>query len=254
MKSFAILNDVTRCTGCEQCVLACKEAHGLDLEDAPWRWQDSPGELSAQRWTTILHAAGGRNLRDQCRHCREAACVAACPVGALHGTPEGAVVYDPAICLGCRYCILACPFRAVRFAYGDASPTVGKCVLCHEQIASGRREQPACTAACPGGAAVFGTREEMLAEAHRRIAERPDLYVDHVWGEHEAGGTAVLHIADVDLAGLLWPRGLTEDPVTELTHTIMGTIPFTFFGVSLGLAGLGWVIRRRQKLAREEEK
>jgi formate dehydrogenase iron-sulfur subunit len=244
MKSFAILTDVTKCIGCEECVLACKKTNRIGLDDAPWKWQDGPGTLSATRWTTLLRTPEGRFVREQCRHCLEPACVEACPVKALHQTPEGVVAYDPTICLGCRYCILACPFRATRFEYGSSSPRVSKCVMCYDKVKSGELEQPACTA-------IFGERELLLAEAKRRLSEQSDLYIDHVWGEHELGGTSVLTISDVDLVQAGWPAFMTDQPITHNAHTIMQTVPWTFFGVSLGLAGVGWVIKRRQKLAQE---
>jgi formate dehydrogenase iron-sulfur subunit len=250
MKSYAILTDVTKCIGCEECVAACQRTNETG-EDAPWKWQDDATALSAHRWTTLRRTREGRWVRDQCRHCLEPACVAACPVAALYRTPEGAVVYNPDICLGCRYCILACSFRDVRFEYGSANPRVGKCMLCYEKLQSGELQQPACTAACPTGATIFGEREAMLAEAHRRIKQNPGLYLDHVWGEHDAGGTSVLTISDVDLVQAGWPAFVTDEPLSHLTHTIMGTVPYTFLAVGLGLAGIGWVIQRRMKLAAE---
>jgi formate dehydrogenase iron-sulfur subunit len=253
-RSFAILTDVTRCTGCEACVEACKQANHLEASDVPWRWQDDASALSATRWTTIHHTAEGRSVRDQCRHCLDPACVAACPVGALHPTPEGAVAYDPTICLGCRYCILACPFRAVRFDYGSPDPEVARCTLCRPAILAGERTEPACTAACPNGATVFGERQALIAEAHRRIAADPHRYIDHVWGEHDLGGTSVLYISDVDLAAFGWPEHAPDEPAAHLTRAIMHTVPITFLGMCAGLAGVSWIIRRRQRLARESNR
>ena len=250
MKSYAILTDVTKCIGCEACVAACQRTNQTG-EDAPWKWQDDATGLSAHRWTTLLRTREGRYVRDQCRHCLEPACVAACPVEALYRTPEGVVAYDPSICLGCRYCILACSFRAARFEYGSADPEVGKCMMCYGKLQSGELEQPACTAACPTGATIFGERDAMLAEAHRRIRAHPDRYLDHVWGEHEAGGTSVLYVSDVDLVQAGWPAFVTDEPLPHLTHTIMHTVPYTFLTVGLGLAGISWVLQRRMKLAAE---
>jgi formate dehydrogenase iron-sulfur subunit len=244
---------VTRCVGCEACVQACKLQNDTGLDDVPWKWQDGPGTLSATRWTTLIRTEEGRYVREQCRHCLDPACVAACPVEALFQTPEGVVAYDPEICLGCRYCILACPFRATRFEYGSPNPKVGKCLMCYEQLESGLLDQPACTAACPHEATVFGERDALVAEARRRIAARPDLYIDHIWGEKEFGGTSVLTISDVDLVQAGWPAFATDAPITRNAHTIMQTVPWPFLGVGLGLAGVSWVIRRRQKLAGGQE-
>jgi formate dehydrogenase iron-sulfur subunit len=251
MTSYAILTDVTRCTGCEECVAACKSANGLPEQDLPWPWQDGPSTLSASRWTTVYRTREGRFVRDQCRHCHEPACVAACPVHALTISPEGAVVYDPDVCLGCRYCILACPVRITRFDYRSAAPRVQKCTLCHDRIANGQAQEPACTAACPHEATVFGTRDAMLAEARRRIQAAPQQYIDHIWGEHELGGTNVLVISDIPLDHYGWPAYMTAEPATQTAETVMQTVPWTFAGVSLGLGGLSWVINRRQKRAQE---
>jgi formate dehydrogenase iron-sulfur subunit len=250
MKTHAILTDVTRCTGCEECVTACKQANDLPEADRPWPWQDGPQTLSASRWTTLYRTQEGRFVRDQCRHCHDPACVAACPVQALKITDTGAVAYDPAICLGCRYCILACPFRITRFDYGSAAPRVQKCILCDEQIASGRRREPACTAACPHEATIFGDRDDLLAEARRRIHAAPARYIDHIWGEHELGGTNVLMISDVPLDHYGWPAYMSVAPATHTAEAVMHTVPYTFAGVGLGLGALSWVIGRRQKLAR----
>jgi formate dehydrogenase iron-sulfur subunit len=251
MTSHAILTDVTRCTGCEECVVACKKANDLPEDDLPWPWQDGPQSLSASRWTTIYRTQEGRFVRDQCRHCHDPACVAACPVKALTVSKEGAVTYDAEICLGCRYCILACPFRITRFDYRSASPRVQKCTLCHERIASGQASEPACTAACPHEATIFGDRTALIAEARRRIRAAPQKYVDHIWGEHELGGTNVLVISDVPLDHYGWPAYMTSEPATHTTESVMQTVPWTFAGVSAGLGGLSWIIGRRQKRARE---
>jgi formate dehydrogenase iron-sulfur subunit len=250
MTSFAILTDVTRCIGCEECVAACKKANGTGEDDLPWKWQGGAAELSSTRWTTIARTQG-RFVRVHCRHCLDPACAAACPVGALHRTPDGAVTYDATICLGCRYCVLACPFRITRYEWDSPVPRVRKCIFCHDAVASGRLAEPACTAACPTEATVFGEREALLAEARRRIAAAPRRYLHHVWGEDEVGGTSVLYISDVDLQGAGWPRTLPGHPVPELAEKVLGTVPATFLTVGAAMASVHWVVRRREKRAAE---
>jgi Fe-S-cluster-containing dehydrogenase component len=102
MSSYAILTDVTKCIGCEDCVAACKLTHQTGDEDAPWAWQERATDLSSTRWTTIQRTPEGRYVRVHCRHCLDPGCAAACPVGALKVTAEGAVAYNPTICMGCR--------------------------------------------------------------------------------------------------------------------------------------------------------
>ncbi len=224
MRHFGILTDVTRCIGCEQCVAACKKANRTG-EDEPWPWQGDPSGLSSTRWTTVVRGPRGRFVREHCRHCLEPACASACPVGALHKSPQGPVVYDPSICLGCRYCMMACPFRFTRYEWESAAPRVRKCFMCYDAIMAGTQSQPACTGACPTQATVFGERDALLAEARRRIRENPGRYIDHIWGEHEVGGTSVLYISDVDLDHAGWPTDLRDAPYPELTSPAMHAVP-----------------------------
>jgi formate dehydrogenase iron-sulfur subunit len=251
MRSIAILTDVTKCIGCEDCVAACKKANDTGAADAPWEWQSEATGLSSTRWTTIERTSEGRFVRVHCRHCLDPGCAAACPVSALKVTPEGAVAYDPSICLGCRYCLMACPFVMTRYEWESANPRVRKCILCYEELKAGRMEQPACTEKCPTEATIFGEREALLAEARRRIAAEPDKYIDHIWGEHEVGGTSVIYISDVDLTAAGWPARLSERPVPELATRVLNTVPATFIGVGVAMAGINWIVKRRQTLAAE---
>jgi formate dehydrogenase iron-sulfur subunit len=248
MKSFAILTDVTRCIGCEDCVAACRETNQTG-EDAPYRWQGSPNDLSSTRWTTIERTPEGSYVRVQCRHCLDPGCAAACPVGALSVTDVGAVAYDPDICMGCRYCMMACPFRLTRYEWESALPRVRKCILCYEKIQAGELKEPACTATCPTQATIFGERDALLTEAHRRIAQRPDLYIDHVWGEHELGGTSVLYVSDVDLTTAGWPAHLGNEPVPDLARGVLRTVPPTFVSVAAAMYGFHWFTKRKQLVA-----
>lgn len=175
MRPKAILNDTTRCIGCRECVLACKERYSLH-RDVPRRWTLDDG-LSARNWTSIVEREGPKYVRKQCRHCNEPACASACPVGALAKHATGAVTYDSERCIGCRYCMMACPYGIPRYDWDAPVPYVRKCVLCHDYVKDGGT--PACTDACPTGASIFGDRDELLAEAHRRIRENPDRYRDH---------------------------------------------------------------------------
>jgi formate dehydrogenase iron-sulfur subunit len=247
----SILNDVTRCIGCESCVAACKSTHGLPAEDPPPRIGASPDGLSALRWTSIDTLPAGGNLRKQCRHCASPACVSACPVGALQRTAEGPVIYDKDLCMGCRYCMMACPFGIPRYEWNSVSPSVRKCVFCYDDIANGRLARPACVAACPADATVYGTRVEMIGEAQRRIDGRPDLYLPRIWGLDEVGGTSVLYISHVDLPTLAWKPSerLGTTPLPARTWDALRKVPFEFVGMGVLTTGVWWIIERRQKLA-----
>lgn len=249
--SYAILTDTTLCTGCNSCVDACVEINHLGNGDLPFPWREGDG-LNADRFCSVIRPVPESFVRLQCRHCLEPACVSVCPVGALHVTEQGAVVYDTEICMGCRYCMMACPFGIPRYQWSEAVPYIRKCSMCFEQMAAGTIEQPACTAACPEKATVFfADREIALAEARRRIAANPGRYYDdHVWGEHEVGGTSVLYLSAIDLSPVLWPRytPLGNQPYPESTRWIMGTVPPTFIGVCALMAGTAWIVNRRRQL------
>jgi formate dehydrogenase iron-sulfur subunit len=250
MTSNAILTDVTRCIGCEECVAACRVTNSTG-SDAPYRWQRGVNDLSSTRWTTLVETSN-RYVRLHCRHCLDPACAAACPVGALSKTETGAVAYDPVICMGCRYCMIACPFAMTRYEWESATPRVRKCILCAEKMAAGEIDQPACTAACPTQATIFGEREELLAEARSRIEAAPDRYIDHIWGEHEVGGTSVLTISDVPLTEAGWPADLGTQARPVLARTVLHTVPYTFIGVAGLMAGVHWTFERRKKVAAAE--
>jgi formate dehydrogenase iron-sulfur subunit len=250
MTKMSILTDVTRCIGCEQCVQACKKVNNTG-EDKPWRWQRKIDDLSATRWTTIVPRPGSRFVRRQCRHCLEPACVSVCPVGAMHKTPEGPVVYNSDICMGCRYCMMACPYGVPRYTWSSAVPYVRKCIMCYDKIKSGELKQPACTEACPSEATVYGGRDDLLVAAHRKIGENPDIYLPKVFGEHEVGGTSVLYISDIDLGFLAWNENPGDAPLPRKTWVFLNKVPGIFVGVGAVMGGVYWVIDRRMRLQAE---
>jgi len=240
----AILTDVTKCIGCLECVAACKKANGLEM-DAPRQWQRNDG-LSALNWTSIIRKPNNRFVRKQCRHCLEPACAASCPVGALHKTPEGPVIYDSDKCLGCRYCMMACPYGIPRYDWDKTVPYVRKCTMCYSRILDG--ETPACTAACPTGATIFGERDELLQVARERIRQEPHKYIQTIYGEKEFGGTLVLYISDIDLAFLTYGSRIDDKPLPQRTAPAMKAVPFAFLGMGAVMYGLHWIIDRRRKL------
>jgi len=246
----AILTDITKCIGCFECVAACKAAHGLP-NDVPREWHRNDG-LSAQNWTSIVSKPGSHYIRKQCRHCLEPACVSACPVAALVRTDTGAVIYEPSKCIGCRYCMIACPFGIPRYDWEKAVPYIQKCDMCYDRIIQGK--QPACIEACPTQATIFGDRDEMLAEAHRRIKEEPDKYLDRVFGEKELGGLSVLYIGDIDLEFLSYPARSNTPVLPKTTTTAMNAVPPAFVGMGAVMGGLYWFCKRREKVQAETKK
>jgi formate dehydrogenase iron-sulfur subunit len=241
----AILTDLTKCIGCEACVLACKEVNGLPREGGD--------KLSADTWTAVEHRndAAGRavHVRRQCMHCLEPACASVCPVGALHKTPEGPVVYDGDRCIGCRYCMLGCPFGVPKYEWSEPLPKVRKCQLCFTtRLSQGR--QPACTEACPTGATTFGDRDELVREARRRLEAEPDRYVPRIYGLEEAGGTSILYLSAVPFEQLGFKTALSKDAYPGLTWEVLSKIPDVVTAGGALLFGIWWITGRRETLGK----
>jgi len=246
---IGILTDVTKCIGCNKCVDACVRENGLGAHVPGHRRLDDG--LGSNRWCSVIKAENDRYVRKQCRHCLSPACVSACIVGALTKTEEGPVVYDPAKCMGCRYCMMACPYAIPRYNWEDAVHYIKKCKLCYDnRIVKGK--EPACTEVCPEGATIFGQREELLAEAKRRIRQNPGRYINRVFGEHEVGGTSVLYLSDIPLDFLGWSEDLPQKPLPELSWGVLKKVPFEFIGMGVLMSSIYWITGRRRQVAMAE--
>jgi len=250
MNVKGILTDTTLCTGCERCVEACKEENDLG-KDLPRRWKSQIDDLSSTRYTTIVRKDGDHFVRRFCRHCQEPACVSACIVGALQKTAEGPVIYDSDKCIGCRYCMMACPYGIPRYDWEKTTPFVKKCTMCYPRLQEGR--EPACVEACPEKATIFGTREELLSIAHQRIAENPGRYLQTVVGETEIGGTSILYISDIRLDFLAFKPDLGDDPLPQLTWAALSKVPPIVVGMGGLMAGIYWIVNRRMTIAEQED-
>ena len=245
----AVLMDATKCVGCWWCYAACKQAHNLPETIKPD--PDHPPKLDSTVWSTLATRKNGDEwffAKSQCMHCLLPACATACPVGALQKTEDGPVIYDEGKCIGCRYCMVACPFEVPNFEWEDATPWIRKCDFCADRLAEGL--EPACVAACTTGALKFGERAELIAEAKERIKAEPDKYVDHIYGEEEAGGTSWLYISTIPLEKMKFPA-LGPKPVTINAQRAVGAVPPVLLGVTATMAGLYWLNKRRQELGQE---
>jgi Fe-S-cluster-containing dehydrogenase component len=153
-------------------------------------------------------------VKQQCMHCVDPACVAGCMFKGLKKDPQtGVVTWNSKLCVGCRYCEIACPYHIPKFQWEGYNPRIVKCELCKERLEKG--EQPACSSVCPVHAVVFGKRADLLAEAKQRIKESPGKYFqDRVYGEHEAGGTQCLYLSHVPFTSLGLPE-LPDESVPE---------------------------------------
>lgn len=235
----AMLYDATKCVGCRACQTACKIANNKPAElDSTGRY-DTPRQLSGDTWTVIQLYQGQESEDDwafvkrNCMHCVDPACVSACTVGALQKTAAGPVTYDIDRCFGCRYCMVACPYDVPKYQWGTTTPLVQKCDFC---VRNGRMEQglgPACVDVCPTEALVWGKRDALLKEAHARIDANPDKYVDHVYGEHEAGGALQLYLSSVPFEKVNLPT-LDPQALPPLTAIANWSVP----GIIVGMGGL----------------
>jgi Fe-S-cluster-containing dehydrogenase component len=289
--AVGLLYDSTLCIGCKACVKACKDANGmpLDISKAQKGWNeglwDSPTELSAKTLNVIKaynhgtsenkdHAENGfAFLKRQCYHCVDPSCVSVCPVTAMQKNPQtGIVTHNPDACIGCRYCVLSCPFGVPKYDYNDKYGEIKKCQLCQHKLA--KNELPGCVDVCPTGATLFGRTEDLRNEAHRRQALKPgdrthfprgDLagkvggarpghdatvqvaYQPTVYGETELGGTQSMTLAAVPYEKLNLPTKVPADGFPTLSEGIQHTLYAGMIGPAAVFAGLAYMARRAAK-------
>ena len=234
---YGLLFDANLCVGCGSCMEACKLENDLPA---------SEGDVLSATDYTVLEEHGDYYLRRMCMHCIDPSCVSACPVGAMRKTAEGPVVYDFERCIGCRYCMVACPFGVPRYEWASMTPRVRKCQLCPQRVSQGK--PTACAEACEVGATVFGERSHLLAEAWSRISKEPDLYAPHVYGSEEAGGTSILIIGPAAIMAAFDGR-IPMESLPKKTWAVLSQIPTAVGVAGVGLLGVHWIIHRRMTLA-----
>jgi formate dehydrogenase iron-sulfur subunit len=248
IKHKSYLFDATRCIDCRACMVACSVENKIET-DKTRIWVAGLGVTgefpNLKRATMVYH----------CMHCNHPDCMSACPVGAYDKRDDGPVIYNPDKCIGCRYCMNACPFGVPHFDYDKGlieGAFIDKCTFCPQRIDNGL--EPACVATCPTDALEYGEREDMLKEAHARIAAHPERYIDHVYGEFENGGTSYLILSHVPFSELGLPN-IPESPVNEVSEKVIGlTIPVALgWGAALTVVAAG-VHAYKQKEAKAAEK
>ena len=257
-ESFGMLTDLTRCIGCRRCEEACNKANDLPPPEVPFddfsvfeeeRRTDAQTYTVVNRYSDPLRLGEPAYNKVQCMHCEEPACASACLVAALKKTPAGPVVYDQNLCIGCRYCMAACPFSIPTYEYSSAfSPKIGKCFMCYDvRITEG--EIPACAAECPMEAITFGKRSELLKLARDRISSESHEYVDHIYGEYEVGGTDWLYISGVPFGLLGFPMDLVTTPFPELTRGFLSMVPLVLVAWPALLGGIYLMSSQREQTA-----
>jgi len=249
----AILYDSTRCVGCQTCEYSCAEAHGLpEPEDYP---EAGVTRTTNETRRTVVNAyetsVGEVYVKRQCMHCNQPACASACLTQAMHKTVEGPVIWREDKCMGCRYCMVSCPFDVPKFEYHSANPKITKCNMCFERQEEGKL--PACVENCPGEALVFGTRRELIAEARRRIAENPEMYHDHIYGETEAGGTSFLYLSPVPFDEIGFKTNIQKASYPALTKGFLYSVPAVFVLVPSLLLGIHEATKSNQNKTQKHD-
>jgi formate dehydrogenase iron-sulfur subunit len=243
--SYGVLVDTVTCIGCRKCEWACNDVNKLPTKElkefddkSVFKTHRRP---DANAFTVVNQFASKENpdkkytMKVQCMHCIDPACASACIVGALRKQADGPVTYDAWKCIGCRYCMVACPFQVPAYEYANAlDPKVRKCTFCSTRIAEGKK--PGCVGICPEEALVFGKRSELIDLARSRMASNPGKYVDQIYGEHEVGGTSWMYLAGTEFANTELPK-LPAAVIPHLTESIQHGV-FKNFVPPLALYGL----------------
>ena len=222
---YGILYDSTLCQGCQSCEYACADQYGLPYpKDVP-----SAGEIRKTNETQRVAinlcktSKGDQYVRKSCMHCNEPACASACLTKAMYKTAEGPVIWREDKCMGCRSCMISCPFDMPKFEYDKPNPKIQKCRMCYELMQKG--EKPACVDVCPQEAVIFGKRRDLIEIARTRIYKEPEKYDRSIYGEHEAGGTGVLYIGSVQPSELGFRKDLGTTPYPEQNKTFLYSVP-----------------------------
>ena len=221
-----VLVDLTRCVGCQTCTETCAETWDLPEPDLDAIDEDVIRNTTDKQWTLINRFEVDDEeifVKKQCMHCSQPACAAACPTKAMLKTEDGPVVWRADKCMGCRFCMVSCPFEIPKFEYDSNMPKIQKCRMCYERLQEG--EKPACVEECPEEAMMFGTRRELIEEANKRIYQNPDDYVHQIYGEHEVGGTGYLYISSVPFEKLGFRTDLGTTPYPEYTKNFLYGVP-----------------------------
>jgi Fe-S-cluster-containing dehydrogenase component len=252
---------MTLCVGCRSCEEACNEVNSLPQPDEPFddltvlerkRRTDAASYTVVNKYEPTNYPVSPVFRKAQCNHCLEPACASACFVGAFTLTPEWAVIYDPSVCVGCRYCMIACPFDVPTYEFDRVlEPRVMKCTMCHPRLLEG--QLPGCVEACPMEALTYGKRNDLISIARERIRKYPERYINHVYGEHEMGGTSWLYITGAPFEEVDMRTDLGDLPAPELTSGALGMVPMVI-GVWPVLLGGAFLMNHYNDRTAEKEK
>jgi Fe-S-cluster-containing dehydrogenase component len=259
-ESFGVLFDSVLCIGCRKCEAGCNKVKEMPAPNQPFddlsvldkKRRTSPKALTVvNRYDHMKNTKGSLFRKIQCNHCLNPACASACFVRALTKTKEGPVVYDPSVCVGCRYCMIACPFEIPTYEYDEVlTPRVMKCDMCQPRIIEGKL--PGCVEACPTEALTFGKRKDLIKLAQERIKDYPGKYEEHIYGEQEMGGTSWLYLSGVPFKELEMREDLGTSPAPELTAGFFSSVQMMLGIWPVLLAGIYAITKRKEKTPEEE--
>jgi formate dehydrogenase iron-sulfur subunit len=249
------LVDTTRCIGCRKCEQACAAVNGNPVPDIENKAVfDDLRPTSTQAWTVVNRfqtEKGTVFVKKQCMHCNQPACASACLVKAMLKTKPGPVIWRESKCMGCRYCMVSCPFDIPKFEYESPVPRIQKCHYCYTRLAEGK--QPACVEACPVESLTFGSRKEMLQMAQARIATNPGRYHERIYGETEAGGSAWIYLSAVSFDQIGFNTHISTTPYPEYTKGFLYSVPFIFVLVPSFLLGISHLANRKNSIAHDPQ-
>lgn len=246
-----MLYDITKCKGCHGCEYDCAEAHGFPEPDIP---KNPPFRRTDETRCTVVNiietSKGKTPVKMQCMHCNQPACDAACLTQAMHKTEEGPVIWREDKCMGCRYCMISCPFDVPKFEYNSTNPRIIKCDMCYNLLQEG--EIPACAYYCPNEALMYGKRSDLIREARKRIHDDPESYVDYIYGEHEAGGTSWLYLSPVPFEELGFNTKIQKTSYPGLTKGFISSIAPVDILLPAVLLGIYEATKSNKKSEEEE--
>jgi Fe-S-cluster-containing dehydrogenase component len=261
---YGVLVDTTVCIGCRRCEWACKEWNKLPNQQSLKEYEKDQSVFRAYRrthadtFTVVNQYPNPRDpskpiyVKKQCMHCYEPACASSCFVKAFTKRPNGAVVHHPELCVGCRYCMAACPFDIPAYQYNDPwTPEVTKCTFCFDRIGK-EGGLPSCVDICPVETMTFGKREDLIELAHKKIQDNPSRYYPHVYGENEVGGTSWLYLSSVPFDRIGFRTDLGTVPIPTLSKPFLSLVSPVFITIPALCMGLYAFKKRRDKEVSEE--
>jgi len=262
---FGVLVDTTVCIGCRRCEWACNDWNKnpnqpiKEFEASVYQSRsvfDTVRRMHAENFTVVNRFISSKDgtpiyVKRQCMHCEDPGCLSSCFVDAYRKTKVGSVLYNPGLCIGCRYCMVACPFGVPAFEYSEPlNPQITKCTFCFDRISQG--SVPACVEICPAQVMTFGKRSDLITLAHKRIIDNPGKYVDHIYGEHEVGGTSWIYLSSVPFDQIGFKTDLTETSIPKLSKGyLFGVKMFEIVGAWPLVFGAYYAISKARKKTKE---